>query len=333
MIKINQTTDKMLNEFMFNYFAHLKYINKDKDVLMLEVDEKYGVGTINIYELAKGLYLCLHRYSQTKPFFYQEGSTEYSQSILNIQHYIKGSLRINLKGDMTACVKTGDSLYYCGSGDIEDTLYDDDNLVAISLFSYTKDLFVLNEQFKYDKSKLEKYISALQNRSDVLISKTDSSTSLILRDILTFIQEDNIAMIRLRGIELYIKAIENYSLYESKKELKYQKELIERIVDIKDFLEKNWSHNYTINELSDTFNISQTYIKNIFKYVYDIGPAGYVRKYRLYKAKELIETTDMLMLDIASTIGYSNSGKFARAFKEEFGTLPIYYKKEVNNKN
>ena len=47
----------MLNEFMFNGFAHLKYINKDKDVLMLEVDEKYGVGTINIYELAKGLYL------------------------------------------------------------------------------------------------------------------------------------------------------------------------------------------------------------------------------------------------------------------------------------
>ena len=332
MINIEQTTDKMLNEFMFNGFAHLKYINEDKDVMIFEVDEKYGVGTINIYELTKGLYLCLHKYSQTRTFSYT-GSTEYSEIILNVQHYIKGNIKINLKGDMAACVKTGDSLYYCGSGDIEDTQYDDNELIALSLFSYTDNLLILNEQFKYDENKISSYIEMLKNRKDVLISKTDSRTTLILKDILSFIESDNTALIRLRGIELYLTAIENYSLYESRKEQKYQKELIERIIYIKDFLEQNWSRNYTINELSETFNISQTYIKNIFKYVYDIGPAGYIRRYRLYKAKELIETTDMLMIDIANTIGYSNSGKFARAFQEEFGILPIYYKKEANKKN
>ena len=321
----------MLNEFMFNGFAHLKYINEYKDILILEIDERYGKGTINIYELSKGLYLCLHKYNQTKAFSYT-GSTEYSEIILNIQHYIKGNMRINLKNDMAACVKTGDSLYYCGSGDIEETQYYDNDLIALSLFCYAEDLLVLNEQFKYDKSKILNYIEMLKNRNDVLISKTDSSTSLILRDILSFIETENIPMLRLRGIELYLTAIENYSLYESRKEQKYQKELIERIVSIKDFLEQNWSRNYTITELSEKFNISQTYIKSIFKYIYDIGPAGYIRQYRLYKAKELIETTDMLIIDVANTVGYSNSGKFSRAFQEEFGVLPIYYKKEIGKR-
>lgn len=54
----------------------------------------------------------------------------------------------------------------------------------------------------------------------------------------------------------------------------------------------------------------------------DKSTAIFIRSVRLQKAKELIETTDNTISEIAYQVGFNNPSWFSRAFKEEFGYPP-----------
>lgn len=94
---------------------------------------------------------------------------------------------------------------------------------------------------------------------------------------------------------------------------------------VKRFMEENWNESYTLDQLSRRFAISQTYLKEIFKYMYDVGPATYMKKYRLEKFLQLLDQTSLSIIEIANMVGYSNPSKFSKAFKGEFKILPSKY--------
>ncbi len=52
----------------------------------------------------------------------------------------------------------------------------------------------------------------------------------------------------------------------------------------------------------------------------------YVWTMRLEKAKELLLTTDILIDDISTAIGYLNPSSFRRKFKQSVGLTPSQYR-------
>ena len=59
----------------------------------------------------------------------------------------------------------------------------------------------------------------------------------------------------------------------------------------------------------------------------------YLKKYRIKKACELLESTDKKMYEIAFLVGYDNPQYFSNVFKSVMGITPKAYLRNRNPKN
>ena len=65
---------------------------------------------------------------------------------------------------------------------------------------------------------------------------------------------------------------------------------------------------------------SQTYRK--VKSISGKSTALFIRSIKLQKAKELLQTSNKTVSEIAYAVGFNDPSWFSRAFKEEFGYVP-----------
>ena len=104
---------------------------------------------------------------------------------------------------------------------------------------------------------------------------------------------------------------------------------IETIKKIHTFLVENYSHHYTINEISEQFRISPTVMKKCFRGVYGDSIFAYMKKYRLQAAGQMLRESNLTVGEIAAKVGYLNPNKFTSAFCDEYGCPPTTYRKKV----
>lgn len=95
---------------------------------------------------------------------------------------------------------------------------------------------------------------------------------------------------------------------------------------IKRYMDENYAHGITLEELSARFHISKFHLLRIFKQIYGVTPVHYARTVRMNKAKEYISFTSMSMTQIAQRLGFSSVNAFSRAFAKEEGVPPKFYR-------
>lgn len=86
------------------------------------------------------------------------------------------------------------------------------------------------------------------------------------------------------------------------------------------------SRRITAKEMADRFGISESSFKLYVKGILGDTYLSYFRRKRMEKAAELLESTNMKVIDIANAVGYENQGKFARAFAECYGSAPLEFR-------
>lgn len=67
-------------------------------------------------------------------------------------------------------------------------------------------------------------------------------------------------------------------------------------------------------------------MKEVFKAVYGLPIATYMKEYRVRRAMELLRESGGSIAAIAAAVGYESQGKFTRAFKDVTGQLPTEYR-------
>ena len=102
---------------------------------------------------------------------------------------------------------------------------------------------------------------------------------------------------------------------------------IQTVNEIHEFLISDLTKRYTIEELSSKYHINQTTLKTTFKTVFGRSIGGYMKEYRIKKAKELLCRGDASIAEIALAVGYENQSKFTVAFRDITGILPRDYRK------
>ncbi|MGM0580877.1 MAG: ATP-binding protein [Bacteroidota bacterium] len=76
------------------------------------------------------------------------------------------------------------------------------------------------------------------------------------------------------------------------------------------------------NSLARNLNLSESQLYRKLKAVSGKSTAVFIRSVRLQKAKELLQTTNKTIAEIAYEVGFNDPSWFSRAFKEEFGFAP-----------
>lgn len=74
--------------------------------------------------------------------------------------------------------------------------------------------------------------------------------------------------------------------------------------------------------LAQKMNLSESQIYRKLKAITGKSTAVFIRSVRLEKAKDLIQTTEKTISEIAYEVGFNDPSWFSRAFKEEFGQSP-----------
>lgn len=108
-----------------------------------------------------------------------------------------------------------------------------------------------------------------------------------------------------------------------------QVEFVEQAVK---YINNHLTKSLTLVDIADNIFISPTYLQKVFKTEMNISPSQYVLNMRLKKAKELLQSTELTVIDIASTIGFKNAGHFATVFKRHFGQTPTQIRLQVQTK-
>ena len=75
-------------------------------------------------------------------------------------------------------------------------------------------------------------------------------------------------------------------------------------------------------QLAEKIHFSESQLYRKLKATSGKSTAMFIRSIRLQKGKELIQTTNKTISEVAYEVGFNDPSYFSRAFKEEYGSAP-----------
>ena len=103
-----------------------------------------------------------------------------------------------------------------------------------------------------------------------------------------------------------------------------------RILQLKqvvDFIEKNYTSQITLNQLSASVSMSPKYFCRFFSEMTHQTPMDYLNRQRIEQACYQLSTTDDSITEIAYRTGFNDLSYFIRTFKKYKGITPGKYKR------
>lgn len=100
------------------------------------------------------------------------------------------------------------------------------------------------------------------------------------------------------------------------------------VVEVKEYLEQNFSERITLDELSKAFYINKYYLTRVFKEQYGMSITSCLTSLRITHAKQLLRFTDKTVEEIGMECGLGALHYFSRVFKEVEGVAPSVYRSQ-----
>lgn len=110
----------------------------------------------------------------------------------------------------------------------------------------------------------------------------------------------------------------------------YHSRQVEIIRSIHDRITEDLTRRYTIDELSREYLINTAALKSIFKSVYGMPVASYMKQYRIMQAAAMLRNSGESVSSIAAKVGYESQSKFSAAFKDVMKILPTDYRRQYS---
>ena len=95
----------------------------------------------------------------------------------------------------------------------------------------------------------------------------------------------------------------------------------------KRYIDENFSENITLDKLAEITHVNKYYLSHTFQREYNTSPINYLLNRRITESKALLTSTDLSIGQIAQTVGYSTSSRFAELFRKSTGLLPGEFRK------
>jgi len=94
-------------------------------------------------------------------------------------------------------------------------------------------------------------------------------------------------------------------------------------------LHKKPAHPWTIASLAKEVGVSRSVLAERFRHFLSDTPMGYLTRWRLQLAAQVLTTTSKSVAEVANEVGYESEPSFNRAFKREFGAPPARFRSQT----
>ncbi|THU30790.1 helix-turn-helix transcriptional regulator [Niastella caeni] len=106
---------------------------------------------------------------------------------------------------------------------------------------------------------------------------------------------------------------------------------LQKIHNAAQIINEKIEQHYTIPELAELVDLPEKKLKAGFKHLFNTGAFRYRCQLLWHKVKNLL-LADKPLKTIAQETGFRDKSALIKAFKNEFGSTPIQWKKDQENK-
>jgi AraC-like DNA-binding protein len=102
-----------------------------------------------------------------------------------------------------------------------------------------------------------------------------------------------------------------------------------QVIDLaKALIEGKMHTGLNVSELASMMNMDRTTLFKVFKQQLKCSPVEYIRKKRIERASQMLQSTNRVLSEIASICGFSNEKYFIRTFRELKGITPGEFRRK-----
>ena len=283
-----------------------------------------GSGKLEVYQVFPGIQLSLNTFLADEVSFFHESHPH----ILEITHCRTGRIGWNFKNGTSVYLGAGDLALQntgcCAASVMTFPLgYCESVTISVNFTELSRNPLPVFAENGLDTDLLYRHF-CLSGKSMSLPSSPD--IDCIFRPVYQLPEQLRLPYFQLKVQELllYLSCLSP----EDSALTAFQSRQTALMQQIHHQLTEHLDRRYTIEELSRQYLINTSSLKEIFKGVYGMPIATYMKEYRIHKAMELLTQTNDSIAEIASAVGYETQGKFAKSFKEFTGLTPSTYRKK-----
>lgn len=97
------------------------------------------------------------------------------------------------------------------------------------------------------------------------------------------------------------------------------------------YIEKNFEDEINVEEIAKAIGVSVSHLQRLFKEQTGVSIIDKINEFRINKAKLLLESGCLPIVDIAFMVGFQNRQHFTYTFTNHVGCSPSLYKKQKGN--
>lgn len=127
--------------------------------------------------------------------------------------------------------------------------------------------------------------------------------------------------------EILVLQLKQYldDLNEPEKRKILRKATIKNVVKAVEIIKSEIDNMGSVEELASRVNLNTKSLQLGFQTLYNSSVNDFIKNYRIEKAKELIENSDMNITEITYQVGINSRSYFSKLFKEKYNITPKQY--------
>ncbi len=292
------------------------------------VSSSDGKGFAESWTVFPGVVL-LHSYYRAKQYSFHHAPL---QSVMQINHCRQGRIGWEMHDGTTVYLGAGDlSLHMmdaCAESVISLPLgFYEGIAISVDLETLTHDPPEILREAGIKGQKLhEKFCN--QNGHTAMPASTQIEHIFSELYVLPYDLQMPYFKLKVQELLLFLSMLD---VSEEKQLDRYYSQQIETIKTIHTQLTQHLDRRYTIEELAKQYLINTSALKAVFKTVYGLPVASYMKEYRIKEAARMLRENSSSVSEIAAAVGYESQSKFTAAFKEVLQILPTAYRKQFQS--
>lgn len=290
-------------------------LNSKKNIIKNSFPLEIGTDYMEKIYIQDGFLFSKTNYNIEKPIFLEAKQEER-----------KFVITISLKGNTT----------YINSGDKKIIPFKE-GFTTISMFENTQGFrefkdkqinqirLILSESFlrrNFQKSLVEKYFFNKQNLQLIDFRLTSIQSQFLLNDILNCSLVGELANIYKQGKIFELLSLEISKLQKNEDDIFLDDYDRNAILKAKEILLNNLQNPPSIVTLAKMVHLSEVKLKRGFKQIYKTSPYQLLVSHKMNLAKNMLESGEYNINEIALQVGYKFANNFTNAFYKEFKIRP-----------
>lgn len=100
-----------------------------------------------------------------------------------------------------------------------------------------------------------------------------------------------------------------------------------------DYIREHYDENVSVDSICQWLNISRSYLYKLFRRYFGTSPSNYLIRFRLEKARELLNTQRYPVNEVAERVGFTDHPYFTKRFRMAYGMTPREYIRGLHKEN